>query len=207
MARYASEKLKEARREEIVSACEKLYKTLGFKEITMKEIGLETSFTRASIYNYFQTKEEIFLALFAREYDKWTEELNELYEKNEVLTNETFAEKLSLTLEKRKLMLKLLSMNMYDMEESSREENLAEFKVSYGMSIQAVKRCLDRLTPARSEEEKESFLYSFFPFLFGLYPYAEVTEKQRKAMEKANVGFVYHSVFDLSYNTIKNLLK
>lgn len=58
-----------ARREEIVSACEKLYQYRSFKEITLKDIGKETSFSRPTIYNYFQTKEEIFLGLFQREYD------------------------------------------------------------------------------------------------------------------------------------------
>ncbi len=52
--------LTNARKEEIINACEELYKTMSFKEITIKEIGNITSFTRTSIYNYFQTKEEIF---------------------------------------------------------------------------------------------------------------------------------------------------
>ena len=55
-----------SRREEIVNACEKLYETFGFKEITLKEIGKEVPFSRPTIYNYFQTKEEIFLALEQR---------------------------------------------------------------------------------------------------------------------------------------------
>ena len=52
-----------ARKEEIINACEMLYQTLSFKEITLKEIGKVTSFSRPTIYNYYQTKEEIFLAL------------------------------------------------------------------------------------------------------------------------------------------------
>ena len=64
-----SPELTNARREEIINACEKLYQTMSFKEITIKEIGSATSFTRTSIYNYFQTKEEIFLALLMREYE------------------------------------------------------------------------------------------------------------------------------------------
>lgn len=60
-----------ARKEEIINACEKLYHTMSFKEITLKEISRETTFSRTSIYNYFQTKEEIFLALLKREYDLW----------------------------------------------------------------------------------------------------------------------------------------
>ena len=58
-----SKELITARREEIINACEQLYKTMNFKDITIKEIGNVTSFKRTSIYNYFQTKEEIFLAL------------------------------------------------------------------------------------------------------------------------------------------------
>ena len=62
-----------ARKEEIINACEKLYQTMSFKDITLKEIGNETSFSRPTIYNYYQTKEEIFLALFEREYVWWNE--------------------------------------------------------------------------------------------------------------------------------------
>ena len=70
-----SEELTAARKEEIITACAELYKTMSFKEITIKEIGNATTFTRTSIYNYFQTKEEIFLALLQREYELWVQSL------------------------------------------------------------------------------------------------------------------------------------
>ena len=73
-----SAELTNARREEILAACRKLYETMSFKDITLKEIGQQTSFTRTSIYNYFETKEEIFLALFQREYEQFARELDEL---------------------------------------------------------------------------------------------------------------------------------
>ena len=64
-----SPELTRARREEIINACEKLYEVMSFKEVTIKEISKYTSFTRPSIYNYFSTREDIFLALLQREYD------------------------------------------------------------------------------------------------------------------------------------------
>ena len=73
-----------ARKEEIVNACAKLYETTSFKDMTLKDIGKATSFTRTSIYNYFQTKEEIFLALLQREYDLWNEDLTGILEKTKV---------------------------------------------------------------------------------------------------------------------------
>ena len=66
-----SQALTHARREEIVNACALLYETMGFKEITIKDIAAATSFTRTSIYNYFQTKEEIFLALLQHGLQTW----------------------------------------------------------------------------------------------------------------------------------------
>ena len=81
-----SPELTAARKEEIISACEQLYKTMSFKDITLKEIGNVTSFTRTSIYNYFQTKEEIFLALYTREYDRWNEDRQGIRNENAKLS-------------------------------------------------------------------------------------------------------------------------
>ena len=81
-----SPELTNARKEEIIAACRRLYETMSFKDITLKEIGQQTSFTRTSIYNYFETKEEIFLALFAQEYECFTSDLDSLCEQKESLT-------------------------------------------------------------------------------------------------------------------------
>ena len=48
-----SEALTNARKEEIIDACAALYETMGFRDITIRDIGAKTSFTRTSIYNYF----------------------------------------------------------------------------------------------------------------------------------------------------------
>ena len=85
-----SEELTRARREEIISACADLYETMSFKEITLKEISQKTTFTRTSIYNYFQTKEEIFLALLQREYEAWIKDLERIACKQENLSARIF---------------------------------------------------------------------------------------------------------------------
>ncbi len=199
-----SKEQSDARKEEIVDACERLYAAKNFKEITLKEIGAATSFTRTSIYNYFETKEEIFLALLKREYEKWIAALRALADQ-ESLSSEEFASALARTLEERRLLLRLMTMNNYDMEASSRPENLAEFKEVYGQSIYALDRCFAKFVP--SEGEREELLYIFLPFVYGIYPYAEVTERQREAMARAGVPFVYHSIYELVYSCVKNLLK
>lgn len=195
------------RKEEIVKACEELYDQYNFKDITIKLISEHTSFSRPSIYNYFETKEEIFLALFQREYEKWKEELDEIREKNDDLTKDQFAKLLAHTLEDKERLLKLLSMNMYDLEENSRMERLKEFKETYGNSIHALKLCLNKFFKEMTEEDTIEFIYLFFPFMFGIYPYAVVTEKQKKAMEEVGIHYRYYSIYELAYMEIKKLLK
>ena len=103
-------------------------------------------------------------------------------------------------------MLKLLSMNHYDMEANSRMENLVAFKRSYGAAMQAVTQCVEKFFPHISEDAVQGFLYAFFPFLFGLYPYAYVTEKQKAAMDQADVPYPFLSLYDLTYPCVRKLL-
>ncbi|MBQ9514845.1 MAG: TetR family transcriptional regulator [Ruminococcus sp.] len=201
-----SPELTNARREEIISACKTLYKDLSFKEITIMKIAQYTTFSRASIYNYFETKEEIFLAILQREYELWVAELNELTDSSDSMTKDEIARALASSLKNRELLLKLMSMNHYDMEENSREERLCEFKVAYGSSLKAVDRMLKKFCTDMDDETRRGFLYSFFPFIYGIYPYAVVTEKQKHAMEKAGVGYVYYSIEELACSCAKKLL-
>ncbi len=201
-----SPELTNARREEIIDACEELYKTMSFKEITIKEIGNATSFTRTSIYNYFQTKEEIFLALLKREYELWIAYLQKAMEQHERMSKDEFAAMLAHSLEERTQLLKILSMNHYDMETGSRPEHLAAFKVVYGESIRTVMDCLNKYLPEMTVSEKQDFIYIFFPFMFGIYPYTFVTEKQRAAMEEANTNYVFMTIYEITFNCVSRLL-
>ncbi len=202
-----SAELTSARKDEIINACEELYQTMSFKEITIKEIGAATSFTRTSIYNYFQTKEEIFLALLQREYELWIKDLREMMAQHEKMSADEFSEVLAQSLERRPQLLKIMSMNHYDMEENSRPERLAEFKVAYGEALQMVRACLDQYFPHMDKGDKQNFIYTFFPFMFGIYPYTVVTDKQRAAMEEAGVNYVFMSIYELTYHCVRRLLK
>ena len=202
-----SKEICDNRKEEIINACERLYEKKSFKEITIKSIGEETTFSRPSIYNYFETKEEIFLAILQQEYEKWILELEQMQRSYETMTKKQFAENMAHSIEKRQKLLKLLSMNLYDIEENSRMELLIKFKQVYGKAIRTIKSCLDKFFKDMQEEEKINFLYSFLPFMYGIYPYAVVTEKQKEAMEQANVNYKYMSIYEITYNGIINLFK
>lgn len=202
-----SEELTNARKDEIINACAFLYRTMGFKDITIRDIGAETSFTRTSIYNYFQTKEEIFLALLQREHEAWISDLEKITREHEEMTVGNFADALARSLEKRGCMLKLMSMNLYDMEGNSRMDNLVAFKEVYARALRSASGCLEKFFPQMTPGDIQEFLYVFFPFLFGVYPYTTATDKQKEAMELAHVNYAQYSVYEIVRSFVSRILQ
>ncbi len=193
------------RKNEIIDACEILYRTKGFREVTIKDISTETSFSRPSIYNYFETKEEIFLALLTREYDRWTEKLKKVGFGGPWNRDE-FAQVLAHTLEDQETMLKIQTMNLYEIEENSREERLMEYKRAFYRAMTAIDHCLEAYRPGMEETEKRDFRYVFFPFLYGIYAYAHPTGKQLSVMEQVGIPSAQMTIYELAYHCIRQLL-
>ena len=206
MARVARD-IAENRPFEIVDACRRLYRKASFHEIGFQEISREANLSRPAIYNYFQTKEEVFLALLKDEYRLWANSLEKVIEKNETLNEEKFAEEIALTLKNRETLLKIQCMNLYDIEENSREEKLDEFKIQYGRAMDFIEKALMKFFSPLTEEDRNVFILEFFPFMYGVFPYVHPTEKQKKSMKKAGMKERKTSTYEITRQCILDLLR
>ncbi len=193
------------RREEIMDACEKLYETMGFQSINIKVISTETSFSRPSIYNYFQTKEEIFLGLLTREYMKWNEALKNIIGRNSDMDKDSLAEALATSMEERKTLLKISAMNLYEIEENSRTELLVEYKKVFKDSVELFDECLKKHLGV-SEEKSTQIIYAFFPYMYGIYPYSYPTDKQISAMDEVKLSHMDTTIYEMTYQFLKLIL-
>jgi AcrR family transcriptional regulator len=68
------ERERKARREEIIQAARDLFILKGYHETTLDEIAQHAEFGKGTIYNYFSSKEELFLAII----DKLSTEMIQL---------------------------------------------------------------------------------------------------------------------------------
>ncbi|QFJ56429.1 TetR/AcrR family transcriptional regulator [Pseudobutyrivibrio xylanivorans] len=193
------------RREEIMDACEKLYETMGFQSINIKIISTETSFSRPSIYNYFQTKEEIFLGLLTREYMKWNEDLKNIIGRNSDMDKDSLAEALATSMEERKTLLKISAMNLYEIEENSRQELLVDYKRTFKNSIELFDECLKKHLKM-SNQKSEQIRYAFFPYMYGIYPYSYPTDKQISAMDEVKLSHMDTTIYEMTYQFLKLIL-
>ena len=187
-------------------ACEKVYKTQGFYGVNIKEISTEISLTRPSIYNYFETKEEILLGLLSREYECWCKELEEVIPQADRCDSITLAEKIAHTLEEKEILLRILNMNLFEIELNSRVERLADFKKLYLRAVTAFSGILRSYSPSISNTECEDFNNSFCAFLIGMYPLVFHTEKQKEAMKIAGVKLKEPSIYEMIYKALIRLI-
>ena len=200
-----SPELTKSRRDEITKASIRLYEEHIFKDITIKDIAERITFARSNIYNYFQTKEEIFLAIFEEEYRKWNCDLEQIADEH-ITDKDILADLLAKSLEKRKLMLKLLAVNLYDLEENCRMECLVSFKKEYAASRELIAKILKNYAPDYSADETQELMLTLLQFLHGVYPYSFATEKQNEAMDKVGISRKKMTIYDLAHAGIKRIL-
>ena len=74
-----------------MKACRELFDEGGYDAVSFRTIGEKTSFSRPSIYNYYGTKEEVFLDLISQEYAGWREGIEAIRENGTPKTREEYA--------------------------------------------------------------------------------------------------------------------
>lgn len=62
--------IREAKINLILEAAQRIFALRGFHEARLEDIAAEAGFSKASLYNYYQDKESIFLSLAVRDYTK-----------------------------------------------------------------------------------------------------------------------------------------
>ena len=175
----------ERRQAEILDACAALYGEEGFGGVTIKAIAARTSFSRPSIYNYYETREEILLDLLKREFQSWARELRARCGGAEAMDRAAFCRMLTELYEDHELILRLLTRDLGEIENRSREERLCAFKGTMAEVQRELDAALARFFPAAPVRERALFCLSQLALAEGVYPMTHLSDKQERAMEQA----------------------
>lgn len=196
----------EARRGEILDACQALFQECDYDDITLKAIAERTSISRTSLYSYYQTRDEVFLGLLEREYLGWHKELEKGLVRETPLDADELCAFLADSMLERTTMRRLLSVNLTDIENKSSLAQLCSFKRN---AVRPVKDTIRQLTartfPNADEADRERFHNLFLLLVFNLYPYAHLTPKQAEACKIAGIEEPAVDERDLCFASIRAL--
>ncbi len=189
-----------ARKKEIIIAAAKLFDEGGIDEVQFKAIGEMTPFARSTIYNYYETKEEILLDLLTEDISDWIYDVNKFTSQYDDLSREDFCLKLMGTFEENYRLTKLLSLLYLTLEKNVSLDKLTNFKAKLFMVITPFQDSLSKFFPNSSQENREIFIFNCLVFVSGLAPFCELSEKQIQAMKNLGHNESYFNFKDSCYN-------
>ena len=186
---------------EIIHSAIHLFEKKSYAEITIKDIAKDTSFTRANIYKYISTKEEIFLEIIIRDSGKW---INDLQKKT--INNMEIDDFLKLwckTTYKHKRLIQLFTLLPFVIEKNVSLEKLAVFKSKFFKNLEPMHYIIKQAFPNLKQDDIISFVQAQYYFSVGILPVADPDDIQRKALELSGADYVVPDFYNELYNHLK----
>jgi AcrR family transcriptional regulator len=201
-ARTTNQKV--SRESEILGAARILLLEKSYEAITFSDLATHISFSRASIYQYFQSKEEVYLALLAYEIEifgkKAFEEIIPLCTTKTPI--KTFSNAWAKILEKQKVLLQLLSMAGTILEKNCSNDVLLKSKLSMAYTMKEnLFPILHSFFPSIEEKEILKIIQFLIISANGLYPLCGLSMDQKNLLRSHGLEEMIHT-FESDYRTL-----
>lgn len=196
-----------SRIDEILNSCENIYLKTDFTNITIQLISGKTTIRRTAIYKYFQNKEEILLEVLKKHIELLKEEFND----EELIKNkEDFSNNFIKIFENHVIILKIMGVNLAEIERQVRVEKLIEFKKTFKEFHDKFIDVLKEIYPNNLIKGYENVYILLLTLMHGYYPLTNPTIKQIEAMKKTdslincNLDELLKLSIPLIFSTLKN---
>ena len=179
--RARSEQQKQVRIEDIISIAAEIFDREGFDNLNLSAISEQAGFTRPAIYRYFSGVEEILLNVMLRDLESWSRSIVSAFETDKDYDVPEIAYIWAQSLITRERMLKLYSIFNTILEKRQTVEAMVDFQKSSFLSMDPVKRTINRLFPQATEDQVKSFLDVQMALALGLYQMSHISQAHREA--------------------------
>ena len=163
---------KAARIAGILEAAGALFDQRELADISMREIAERAELGKASLYHYFRTREEVFLALYRHELDHWLADAHTRLGRLRQPTAARVAKVLTEILQVRPRFCRLTVVLSTVLEQNLSREVLVEFKSSLLEPFAQFVATLRKLLPDLSSTAAQDFLFQYHASIAGLWPLA-----------------------------------
>ena len=205
--RARSEEQKNIRIKQITDGARKQFSESKYEDITLASIAKELSFTRANLYKYISTKEEIFLYIIADDLKAWTDDIISRMSGMVNPEVKVFSKMWADTFSGHTDFIKVFSLLYSTIEQNVTIEKLVPYKRSFLAEMQRVLETLCGVFPEMGMDKAYKFLEMQMYFLSGFYPATIGNEVQMKACEQLGIPYELPSLKEVSTEFIEMLLR
>jgi AcrR family transcriptional regulator len=205
MKRARSEEQKTKRREVILHAALRLFKTRRYRLISMSDVAAAAHLAKGSVYLYFETREDLFLAVLRRELSDWFEEIETALPGAE--GPEAVADALCASLARREAMTKLLTILHTVLEQNVDFQTALSFKMFLAVRVLETGRLLEISLPFLAPGEGAATLLHIDAFLMGLRQLSDPSPVVKRVLRRPGLSWFRVDFQQAVYEAVRAYLR
>jgi AcrR family transcriptional regulator len=173
--RATSDSLKQHRRQDILATAEALFAQNGYAAITMAQVAGTLGLVKGTLYNYFATKEELFLAVQHSQFEAWFEAVDAALDEMDTADARQIAELIAETLSARPSLMRLMAILHTVLEQNIEFESALHFKQMLRDRLGQTGARLEKLLPYLGTDGGGRVLLRIYALVIGLQQMADTS--------------------------------
>lgn len=191
----------------ILEAAATLFDEKELADISMRDVAATAGLGKASLYHYFNTKEEVFISLYREELHDWLLDVESLLKRLRSPTPKRIAKSLTEAIRGRDRFCRLTVVLASVLERNLTTEFLREFKRSLLPSLERCVAAIQSVQPDMSAAAVQEFIIQHHAVIAGLWPLAHPSEQVSTLMQEEEFRghqVDFHRLFE---STIRQLIQ
>lgn len=186
--RATNEDLKQSRRQKLIDAAWELFEQTSYSNITMAQVAEKTGLAKGTVYLYFKTKEELFLAVQHQQFESWFDALDQQVSHIEPGNIRQIAELVAATLEQRPVFVRLLAILHTILEQNLEFESATHFKRMLLSRVTATGATLEKLLPFLQPGQGPQVLLRIYALIIGFQQMADTSPVITKVLAQPELS-------------------
>jgi len=189
--RARSEEQREQRRQVLLAAAARLYAAHPIQEVSLSAIAREANISKANIYRYFESREDLFLQLVLDSLESWSESLTRRLDSlDPPATAQAVARVFSETATEHGRFARLSSVLSTVLEHNVSTEGIVRFKTRFVSFLPAPQEAVQRALGNLGPEAARHVLEVAYFLMAGLWPASHPPPELRVALNRAGLESV-----------------
>jgi AcrR family transcriptional regulator len=208
--RAISNEQKQVRRQAILDAALQLFQETSYEAVNIADVAKQADIAKGTVYLYFKTKEELFLALQTQAFGTWFEkidtDLRAVQAAQGTCTVDEFVALMGRSLEDRSVLIRLIGILHPVLEHNIDFSAALSFKQMLRSRLLQTGSLLETCLPFLKPGEGVRLLSSVYALVIGVQHLAEPAPIVRQVIEEAGLEIFQIEFNDHFLETVRTLL-
>jgi AcrR family transcriptional regulator len=205
--RANTEAEKQARRTAILAVAHTRFDDTPYDELTMDRIAADTGVAKGTLYLYFRSKEELFLALYEDELNRWFDQLDSNLENNRRSASfDSVVQLMSTSLKERPAFLRLTAIVHTVLERNIDYATALRFKIMLKQRVLGSGALLEACLPFLKPGQGVDLLLKIDALVIGFQHLAEPSKVMTEVLREPELALLRVNLTEQLLGSLRLLL-